>query len=91
MLGRLEEAFEAYGEAVGVNPDFEGTYYFRLGNRLMKEHRAPEAAEAFRRAGAVDPANAFYKLSLAEALSAGGRTDEAQEILEALRTPAGEP
>jgi len=91
MLGRVEEAFQAYGEAVGVNPDFEGTYYFRLGNRLMKENRAPEAAEAFRRAGAADPANAFYTLSLAEALSACGRTGEAQAILETLRTPAGEP
>jgi tetratricopeptide (TPR) repeat protein len=91
MLGRVEEAFRSYGEATSVNPSFEGSYYNRLGNRLMKESRAPEAAEAFRRAGAADPANAFYRLSLAEALSACGRTGEAKEILDSLRTPAGEP
>ncbi|OPY10843.1 MAG: cellulose synthase subunit BcsC [Syntrophaceae bacterium PtaB.Bin038] len=87
MLGRVEEAFRSYGEAVGINPAFEGSYYYRLGNRLMKESRAPEAVEAFRRAGAADPANAFYRLSLAGALGACGRTVEAKEILEALRTP----
>nr|MCU0532086.1 tetratricopeptide repeat protein [Syntrophales bacterium] len=91
MLGRVEEAFRAYGEAAGVNPAFEGSYYNRLGNRLMKERRAPEAVDAFRRAGAADPANAFYTLSLAEALSACGRTGEAKEILESLKTPGAEP
>jgi Flp pilus assembly protein TadD len=91
MLGRVEEAFRSYGEAVAVNPAFEGSYYNRLGNRLMKESRAPEAVEAFRRAGAADPANAFYRLSLAEALSACGRTGEAKEILESLKTPGAEP
>lgn len=88
MLGRVEEAFGAYGVAVAVNPSFEGSYYNRLGNRLMKESRAPEAVDAFRRAGAADPANAFYRLSLAEALSACGRVDEARALLDALRTPA---
>lgn len=91
MLGRVDEAFRSYGEAVGVNPAFEASYYNRLGNRLMKERRAPEAVEAFRRAGAAEPANAFYKLSLAEALGACGRTGEAKAILDALRTPAEEP
>ena len=88
MLGRPEEAFQSYAEAVRVNPGREGTYYNRLGNRLIKENRAPEAIDAFRRAGAADPSNAFYKLSLAEALNSCGRTEEAKEILEALRTPA---
>jgi tetratricopeptide (TPR) repeat protein len=91
MLGRVEEAFRSYGDAAGINPAFEGSYYNRLGNRLMKERRAPEAVEAFRRAGAAEPANAFYRLSLAEALSACGRTGEAKEILESLRTPEAEP
>ncbi len=91
MLGRVDEAFRSYGEAVGVNPAFEASYYNRLGNRLMKENRAPEAVEAFRRAGAADPANAFYRLSLAEALTACGRTGEAKAVLDSLRTPAGEP
>ncbi len=88
MLGRVEEAFGAYGEAVGVSPAFEGSYYNRLGNRLMKENRAPEAVDAFRRAGAADPSNVFYRLSLADALSSSGRVAEAKEILEALRNPA---
>jgi tetratricopeptide (TPR) repeat protein len=87
MLGRLEEAFRSYAEAVRVNPGREGTYYNRLGNRLIKENRAPEAIDAFRRASAADPSNAFYKLSLAEALNSCGRTEEAKEILEALRNP----
>lgn len=91
MLGRMDEAFRAYGDAVSVNPAFEGTYYNRLGNRLMKESRAPEAAEAFRRAGAAEPANAFYKLSLAEALSACGRTGEAKAVLDSLKSPEAEP
>ncbi len=91
MLGRVDEAFRSYGEAVGVNPAFEASYYNRLGNRLMKESRAPEAVEAFRRAGAADPANAFYWLSLAEALSACGRTGEAKAVLDSLKTPAEEP
>ncbi len=87
MLGRLEEAFQSYAEAVRINPSHEGTYYNRLGNRLIKENRAPEAIDAFRRAGAADPSNAFYKLSLAEALNSCGRSEEAKKILEALRTP----
>jgi len=91
MLGRVEEAFRSYGEAVGVNPAFEASYYNRLGNRFMKENRAPEAAEAFRRAGAADPANAFYKLSLAEALGACGRTGEAKAVLDSLKSPVEEP
>jgi len=84
-LGRVDEAFRSYGEAVRVNPAFEGTSYNRLGNTLMKENRAPEAVEAFRRAGAADPVNAFYKLSLADALNSCGRIDEAKNILETLR------
>lgn len=84
-LGRVDEAFRSYGEAVRVNPAFEGTSYNRLGNTLMKENRAPEAVEAFRRAGAADPVNAFYKLSLADALNSCGRIDEAKIILETLR------
>jgi tetratricopeptide (TPR) repeat protein len=84
-LGRLDEAFRAYADAVRVNPAFEGTYYNRLGNTLMKENRAPEAVVAFHRAGAADPANAFYKLSLADALNSCGRTDEAKKILETLK------
>ena len=91
MLGRMDEAFRAYGDAVSVNPAFEGTYYNRLGNRLMKERRAPEAVDAFRRAGAADPANAFYKLSLAEALSACGRTGEAKAVLDSLKSPEAGP
>lgn len=84
-LGRVDEAFRSYGEAVRVDPAFEGTSYNRLGNTLMKENRAPEAVEAFRRAGAADPVNAFYKLSLADALNSCGRIDEAKNILETLR------
>jgi tetratricopeptide (TPR) repeat protein len=91
MLGRVDEAFRSYGDAVRVNPAFEGTYYNRLGNRLMKENRAPEAVDAFRRAGAADPSNAFYKLALASALGSCGRTDEAKEILGTLRTRAEGP
>jgi Flp pilus assembly protein TadD len=91
MQGRVAEAFRSYGEAIGVNPAFGGSYYNRLGNRLMKERRAPDAVEAFRRAGAADPANAFYRLSLAEALSACGRTGEAKAVLDSLKTPAEEP
>jgi len=91
MLGRLDEAFRSYGDAVRVNPAFEGTYYYRLGNRLMKENRAPEAVDAFHRAGAADPSNAFYKLALANALNSCERTGEAEKILETLRTPAEEP
>jgi tetratricopeptide (TPR) repeat protein len=87
-LGRVDEAFRCYAEAVRVNPAFEGTCYNRLGNTLMKENRAPDAVEAFYRAGAADRANAFYKLSLADALSSCGRTDEAKKILDTLKTPA---
>jgi predicted Zn-dependent protease len=81
----VDEAFRSYGEAVRVNPAFEGTSYNRLGNTLMKENRAPEAVDAFHRAGAADPSNAFYKLSLADALNSCGRIDEAKNILETLR------
>ena len=91
MLGRVDEAFRSYGDAVRVNPAFEGTYYHRLGNLLMKENRAPEAVDAFHRAGAADPSNAFYKLAFANALSSCGRTGEAKKILETLRKQAEEP
>jgi tetratricopeptide (TPR) repeat protein len=89
-LGRMDEAFRAYADAVRVNPAFEGSYYNRFGNTLMKENRAPEAVVAFHRAGAADPANAFYKLSLADALNSCGRSDEAKKILETLKNPAEE-
>jgi tetratricopeptide (TPR) repeat protein len=88
MLARVDEAFRSYADAARFNPSFEGTYYNRLGNILMKENRAPEAAEAFHRAGAADPANAFFKLSLAQALSTCGRPDEARIILETLKNRA---
>jgi len=91
MLGRVDEAFRSYGDAVRVNPAFEGTYYHRLGNLLMKENRAPEAVDAFHRAGAADPSNAFYQLALANALNSCGRTGEAKKILETLRNQAEEP
>ena len=91
MRGRVDEAFRSYGDAVRVNPAFEGTYYNRLGNTLMKENRAPEAVDAFHRAGAADPSNAFYKLSLADALSSCGRTDEAKKILETLKNQEAGP
>ena len=91
MLGRVDEAFRSYGDAVRVNPAFEGTYYNRLGNTLMKENRAPEAVDAFHRAGAADPSNAFYQLALANALNSCGRTGEAKKILETLRNQAEEP
>ncbi|HTZ40765.1 MAG TPA: tetratricopeptide repeat protein [Syntrophales bacterium] len=87
MQGRVDEAFYSYGDAVQANPAFEGTYYNRLGNLLIKENRASEAADAFRRAGAADPSNAFYKLALANALNTCGRIDEARKILETLKTP----
>jgi tetratricopeptide (TPR) repeat protein len=90
-LGRVDEAFRAYADAVRVNPAFEGTYYNRFGNTLMKENRAPEAVVAFHRAGAADPANAFYKLSLADALNSCGRTDEAKKILETLKNQEAGP
>ena len=91
MLGRVDEAFRSYGDAVRVNPAFEGTYYHRLGNLLMKENRAPEAVDAFHRAGAADPSNAFYQLALANALNSCERTGEAEKILETLRNPAEGP
>jgi superkiller protein 3 len=91
MLGRVDEAFRAYADAIRANPAFEGTYYNRLGNTLIKENRASEAVDAFHRAGAADPSNAFYKLSLANALSSCGRTEEAKKILETLRNQAEVP
>lgn len=79
--GRIAEGWTAYETAVGLRPDSAGPFFFRLGNTLHRIGRYESAALAFQKAIAMEPANAFYLLHLAQAQAALGREDLAREAL----------
>jgi tetratricopeptide (TPR) repeat protein len=74
MLARAERA-ERRDEAHGD---------WSSGMRLLAAGRAAEAEDWLRKAYAIDRTNASYGLDLATALTAGGKFDDATELLEDL-------
>jgi tetratricopeptide (TPR) repeat protein len=59
----------------------EARHDFESGLRLMKEHRAADAVEQFRRAHTLDRSDQRYSLELAAALLTAGKFDEAHTML----------
>ena len=88
-LGRIEEAGAAYDEAVRKGPSSAAAYLNRFGNSLLRENKAHEAVEVFRRAVEKEPGNPFYPLHLAEAYVQAGLPEMAQDILKKLTTREG--
>ena len=52
--GNLEEAIEAYGKALAINPDYADAYY-NTGNALKRQDNLEEAIEAYSKALAIKP------------------------------------
>jgi len=78
---RIEEALNAYDQAVFLDPLSAGVYLNRLGNSLARAGRHQEAIEAFGKAVARDPGNVIYRLHMAELCREAGLFDEAARIL----------
>ncbi|HET7497180.1 MAG TPA: protein kinase [Candidatus Eisenbacteria bacterium] len=82
--GRLEEAIRLERQAFEQNP-LSGGAYHNLGNTLLAGDRFVEAEAAFRNSLELAPARAATRASLAFALAAQGRLDEA--VAETMREP----
>ncbi|HTM01590.1 MAG TPA: protein kinase [Candidatus Omnitrophota bacterium] len=82
--GRLEDAIRLERQAFEQNP-LSGGAYHNLGNILLAGDRFAEAEAAFRNSLELAPARAATRASLAFALAAQGRLDEA--IAETMREP----
>lgn len=76
MLGEIEEAIEAYGEAIALFPE-KATSYAARGSCLIQMGRYEEAAADLYQAVEHSPEDANFWLSLSSCLSITGRLDEA--------------
>ena len=77
-MGKLEDAIEAYQEAIGRNGKY-GFAYFDLGRALEKQERFEDAAAAYRKAVQLDKTLPHPHLYLAELLDE--ILDEPEEAL----------
>lgn len=89
-VAKLQEAVKIAGEydAADVAEEAAGLIapaYMQKGNNGLKDKDFATAAEAFKSALAVDPANGMAALRLGQALSGAGKADEA---VEAFKTAA---
>jgi len=73
--GRLEEAIEAFREAVARNPD-ERLGHYNLGQALLQARQFDEAIQFFERAIEIDPSFRDAHFNLGTALSEIGRFEE---------------
>ncbi|MDQ3699015.1 MAG: tetratricopeptide repeat protein [Gemmatimonadota bacterium] len=62
--GRYDNAIEAYGRALKLDPSFGGDVHFKLGNIHYKRHQKLEAVECWERALALDPGNELVRTNL---------------------------
>jgi predicted O-linked N-acetylglucosamine transferase (SPINDLY family) len=89
--GRLEAALRSIHQATLAAPN-EGRYAFGLGQVLDALQRWDQAADAYRRALALDPASHDAHLALGVALQRGGRSNQAVAAYRtALELNAGDP
>lgn len=65
-LGKVDEAVQAYNQAVQIDPTQTGMYYFNLGAVLTNRGKIDEANAAFDKAIAAEPtrAEAYYQKGL---------------------------
>ena len=77
-LGKLNEAIEAYAEAISLKPDYADAHN-NMGNALEAQGKLDEAIEAYYEALSLEPAHADAYHNVANALKAQGKVDEAIE------------
>jgi tetratricopeptide (TPR) repeat protein len=75
--GKLDEAIEAYREAVTMSPE-HWAYHFNLGLALKKAGRSEDAMAAFGKAVELNPESFFCNKEYGEALAKAQRFDEAR-------------
>jgi tetratricopeptide (TPR) repeat protein len=74
-LGRNQEAADASGKAVALQPDSLAAHV-NLGSALMRLGKFKEAADSFKKAAALDPYNADPVFALGLAYARLGKNDE---------------
>jgi tetratricopeptide (TPR) repeat protein len=74
--GRFNEAIEAYGRSIRLNPRYASAHY-NLGNVLNELERYGDSIAALREAVRLDPEHVKARASLGVALAGLGRLDEA--------------
>ena len=77
---RVDEAMNAYREALTLNPGYAGARY-NLGNAHRKNNDLPNAAACFQKALALAPGQGNTLASLGEVTLEMGRADEALPML----------
>ena len=77
-LGKLDEAIEAYNEAVSINPDYAGAYY-NMGNALKDQGKLDKAVDAFSKALSVKSDYAEASNNMGLVFEKQGKLDEAIE------------
>jgi predicted Zn-dependent protease len=81
--GKAEEAAEAIGRAIELNPMI-ATSLAELGKMLLIEGKVDEAIEAFDRAREIDPLDSRAEISAADGLIEAERFEEAESRLREL-------
>ncbi len=90
LRGSRERAVALYGELVRRSP--QPTELSNLGVAQLLAGQHGDAEASFRRAAALEPANPFIALNLADAVLAQGRESEAHPLYErAQELAAGDP
>jgi ABC-type polysaccharide/polyol phosphate export permease/tetratricopeptide (TPR) repeat protein len=79
LRGRPEPALDAIDSALAITPDVS-EYYLHRGNLLYRLARFDEAADAFRRAAAIDPENPAAKRSQLTVYFDAGKFREAVAV-----------
>lgn len=79
LRGRTEDALDAIDRALGAKSDI-AEYHLHRGNLLYHLGRLDDAADAFRRAAALDPSNPDAKRSQLTVFYDSGRITEALAI-----------
>ena len=80
FAGRPEEAVEVYRRAMRLSPIYPAWYLVGLGACHYSMNELDEAIATFRRASAMDPAQAFARVYLVSALVDAGSMEEAKSI-----------
>jgi predicted O-linked N-acetylglucosamine transferase (SPINDLY family) len=79
--GRLDDAIDAYRQAIAQSPDYANAHY-NLGNAHRDKREMETAAECFSRAVTADPGHARALVGLGQVLQALQRAEEAVPYLE---------
>ena len=81
VQGKMDEAIDAYKQAVELNPNYAGAHY-NLGNALRDQEKPDEAIDAYRKAIELNPNYAEAHCNLGHVLKRQRRFTEALRYLE---------